>query len=79
MTEDFDRWMKISEFVGETNNAIKEVNKELIEIKENIIKVDAKIDKVNEKLSDMKLKVVGIGSVSGLLVTLVTLVITGAI
>ena len=78
-TNELERWMKISEFVGETNHAIKEVNNELIEIKDNIIKLDMKMDKVNERLTNMQLKVASIGSISGLLVTLVTLVITGAL
>jgi tetrahydromethanopterin S-methyltransferase subunit G len=78
--KEFNEWdMKLSEWRGYVVRALEDSNKELLEIKENLKVMEEKLDKANGRLTGMQIKVAGIGSVSGLLVTLITLVITGAL
>jgi len=78
---DFERWMKISEWRGKTVQALEDINKELSEIKEELKGNNNKIDILSNKLSDAQLKlnikVAAIGGTTGLVVSLLLFVLTG--
>jgi len=73
--EEFERWMKLSEWRGKTVRALEDIDNELNSIGNKLNNMNKKIDKVDDKLTNQSIKV-GIvsgtlGLISGLIVSIV--------
>jgi len=64
MSNDINLWIKYSEFMGETKEAVKDVRNELQKINKTQINLGRKLDELNNKLTNQTIK---IGTISGIL------------
>jgi len=64
MSDDIDRWLKYSEFMGETKEALKDVRNELEKLNVGQSNVLKKINELNNKLTNQTIK---IGITSGII------------
>ena len=76
----FDEYdMKLSEWRGYVVRALEDINKEQALTNQKIDALDCKIDKFNHRVTNIEIKVAGVSGLTGFIVTLITLIITGAI
>ena len=64
MTDDIDRWLRYSEFMGETKEAVKDIRTELIKLREGQINILTKISKISNKVDSQSVRT---GIISGVL------------
>jgi hypothetical protein len=64
--------MKTAEFRGHTVAVLENLEKNDERLETLVKELDGKFDLLNEKITNMRIKVAGIGSLTGLIVALIT-------
>jgi len=73
--DEFDRWMKVSEWRGKTYQALEDIGRELSEIKKEIKDCKKEIRGNTRRLTGIQIKVASIGGVVSLIVTILVSVV----